>query len=58
MGLHFTRLTLLMPYVYVMAGLHLTYHLTVFAAKPFQFLMLLAVHTVPFPSSAIMMYEI
>ena len=35
-----------------------TYHLTVFAEKPFQFLMLLAVSKVPFPSSAIMMYEI
>ena len=58
MGLHFIRLTLLMPYVYVMAGLHLTYDLTVFVAKPFQFLMLLAVRLVPFPSSAIMMYKI
>ena len=50
MGLHFTRLILLMPYVYVMAGFHHTYHLTVFAAKPFQFPMLLTVCTVPFPS--------
>ena len=58
MGLHFIRLTLLMPYVYIMAGLHHAYHLTVFTAKPFQFLMILAVRTVPFPSSAITMYEI
>ena len=58
MGLHFIRLTLLMPYIYVMAGIHHIYHLTVFAAKLFQFLMLLAVCTVPFPSSTIMMYEI
>ena len=43
---------------YVMAGLHHTYHLTVFAAKPFQFLMLLAVCMEPFPFSAIMMCEI
>ena len=34
---------------YVMAGLHHTYHLTVFAAKPFQFLMLFSCPHGAFP---------
>ena len=49
----FTRQTLLMPFVYIMVEFHLMYLPTVFVAKPFLFLVILAALMVLFPSFTI-----
>ena len=61
MGSHFIRPTLLMPYVYAMAGFHHTYlQFSLCLLQSFYYISFfeLPMHTVLFPSSTIMMYKI